>query len=315
MNATSPPSPQPRVLFIDDEPRVLVALKVIFRDHYEVVTATSGAAAIEILQTQTFDVVVSDQRMPGMTGIEVLREARRLQPKAIRILLTGYSDLNATVDAINEGEVFRFVAKPWSNEKLRATLASAVEAAATDAAPLPQDIAPQADAGAAPSSAVGVLVLDPDEQTRAALKGTLGKERPVYCAASLDEGLGLMATHRIGVIVSELMLEGEDLPLALGALRRHDPSLVAVVLTSDADAQRAITLINQSQVYRLLRKPVSDQLLRGTVNLASQRFTTLMKHPELVRRNETELPSEPASQTVAVGMLARIKRLLLRQPA
>ncbi|NGY07019.1 response regulator [Solimonas terrae] len=314
MNIANPIS-KPRVLFVDDEPRVLVALKVIFRDHYDVQTATSGAAAIEALQAQTFDVVVSDQRMPGMTGIEVLRSAKQLQPKSMRILLTGYSDLNATVDAINEGEVFRFVTKPWSNDKLRATLASAVEAATTDVPPeaaAPIEALPDAQLREGSQSAVGVLVLDPDAETRTALKNTLGRERPVYCAASLDEGLGLLASHRIGVIVAELMLEGEDLSLALGALRLHDPSLVAIVLTSQADAQRAITLINQSQVYRLLRKPVSDPLLRGTVNLASQRFTTLSKHPELVRRNETEMPAEPAARTASIGMLARIKRLLLR---
>src|SRR6202008_4083905 len=67
-------------------------------------------------------------------------------------------------------------------------------------------------------------------------------------------------------------------------------------------AQRAIGLINQSQIYRLLRKPVSEQLLRGTVNLASQRFSTLLKHPELVRRNEAEQPAEPAARAASGGM-------------
>jgi serine/threonine-protein kinase len=300
---------RPRVLFVDDEPRVLVALSAIFRSQYEVITAASGQAAIDILQTQEVDVVVSDQRMPGMTGVEVLRNARQLRPRAIRVLLTGYSDLNATVDAINQGEVFRFVAKPWSNDKLRATVAAAVEASAVDE--------PAAEAPAeAPSretapSAVGVLVLEPDPHTREVLRSALAGDRPVYCAAALDEGISQLAQHRIGVIITELVMNGDDLASALGALRQHDPSLVAIVLTGHADAERAIGLINQSQIYRLLRKPVSDQLLRGTVNLASQRFATLLRHPELVRRNEAELPAAPAARSESLGMLARIKRLLL----
>jgi serine/threonine-protein kinase len=304
--------PRPRVLFVDDEPRILLALKAIFRPHYEVLTANDGQSAIELMKQHEFDVVVSDQRMPVMSGTEVLRWARKLRPRAIRILLTGYSDLNATVDAINEGEVFRFVSKPWTNQQLRDTLAAAVQASAVDE-PVQAEpaLAPLTAEQAAPSS-VGVLVLEPDRDTREALGRALAGDHPVYCARALDEGLGLIARHRIGVLVTELLVDGEDLSSALGALRQYDPSLVAIVLTGQADAQRAIGLINQSQVYRLLRKPVSEQLLRGTVNLASQRFSTLLRHPELVRRHEAEAPAAPAAREAGLGMLARIKRLFAR---
>jgi serine/threonine-protein kinase len=305
------PAQRPRVLFVDDEPRILLALKAIFRPYYEVHTAGDGQGAIELMRQHEFDVIVSDQRMPVMSGTEVLRWARKLRPRAIRILLTGYSDLNATVDAINEGEVFRFIAKPWTNQQLRDTLAAAVSASAVEEAPAaaaePALPAPQE---AAPST-VGVLVLEPDQGTREALNKALSGDHPVYCAGALEEGLGLLARHRIGVIVTELLADGEDLGNALGALRQYDPSLVAIVLTGQADAQRAIGLINHSQVYRLLRKPVSEQLLRGTVNLASQRFSTLLRHPELVRRHEAEQPAEPAARAASGGMLARIKRLLM----
>ena len=84
-----------RVLFVDDEPRVLTTMRILFRSHYEVFLAESGAKALELLKTQPVDVIVSDQRMPGMTGIELLRAARELNPNAMRILLTGYADLDA----------------------------------------------------------------------------------------------------------------------------------------------------------------------------------------------------------------------------
>src|SRR5688572_27562186 len=103
MNATANMA---RVLFVDDEPRILTTMRMLFRKNYEVFTAEGGQKALELLKSQPVDVIVSDQRMPGMTGIEMLRQARELNPNAMRILLTGYSDLNAIIGSINEGEIF-----------------------------------------------------------------------------------------------------------------------------------------------------------------------------------------------------------------
>src|SRR3546814_612323 len=137
---TEVPSSKARVLFVDDEPRVLTTMRILFRARYELFFAESGAAALELLKTQPIDVIVSDQRMPGMTGIELLRTARELNPNAMRILLTGYSDLNAIIGSINEGEIFRFINKPWSNDDLTTTVARAVSAArATQAAEAKQN--------------------------------------------------------------------------------------------------------------------------------------------------------------------------------
>ncbi len=301
-----------RVLFVDDEPRVLFSLKAIFRDCYEVTTAASGQAAMEVLRILDVDVVVSDQRMPGMTGIEVLRCARQLRPRAIRILLTGYSDLNATIGAINEGEVFRFITKPWSNQQLRETLAAAARASAVSQSGGAEATTAVAATREAQDSGIGVLVLESEPQMRAALGHALAGDHPVYKAAALDEGLTLLAQHRIGVIVTELLVDSEDLTSALGMLRQHDPSLVAIVLTGQADAERAIRLINQGQIYRLLRKPVSEQLLRGTVNLACHRFATLMQHPQLMRRHEVEPTPLPPAHDDKGSLVERIRRLWRR---
>src|SRR6185436_12484517 len=120
---------RPAVLFVDDEERVLNALGYLFRDSYEIETATSGAAALERLKARRFHVLVSDQRMPEMPGVELLRQAKGAAPGAVRLLLTGYSDLAAIVGSVNDGEVFRFVSKPWQEEDLRATLGEAVDVA------------------------------------------------------------------------------------------------------------------------------------------------------------------------------------------
>ena len=113
MSPTTSPAAPATILFVDDEIRVVNLLRISFRDKYKVLIATSGRDALEIMRTTPVDVLVSDQRMPEMLGIELLEKARQSHPGTIRILLTGYSDLSAIVGSVNDGEVFRFINKPW----------------------------------------------------------------------------------------------------------------------------------------------------------------------------------------------------------
>lgn len=118
-----------RILCIDDEQNVLRSLKRLFLDDpYEVLTAPSGAEGLLILaQSETVPVVISDYRMPGMNGVEFLSEVRKRWPETVRIVLSGYADTGAIVSAINEGQIYRFVAKPWNDDELRVTVANALE--------------------------------------------------------------------------------------------------------------------------------------------------------------------------------------------
>ncbi|MBD2857865.1 response regulator [Spongiibacter sp. KMU-158] len=334
---------QAKVLFVDDEPRILVAMKALFRNTYEVFTANSGSDALEVLRSQDIDVIVSDQRMPEMNGVEFLRTARTLRPRAIRILLTGYSDLNAILGAINEGEIFRYINKPWSNNDLRQTIADAATAARTEGVDVDDLVAmsldadsgdnfeeaaakfesaesePKAesslgamqrvDAPVAPKlDDVGILILDDDADIRESLKNFLGVERHVYCASGLDEALGILEQHRIGVLITELIVDGEAVTDLLSALREHHPSLVAIVLSAQADAEKSIELINCGQVYRFLSKPVSATLLRGSINLAARRFDILQKNPDQAQRLVAEKPKSSQREDRR-GLLGRIGRI------
>lgn len=115
------------ILVVDDEIDNLDLLKRTFRREYNVHTANSAQEALRLLEDQEFAVIVSDQRMPEMTGVELLQRAREKYPFTIRILLTGYTDINALVDAINMGHVYRYVTKPWSREEIVMTVKRAVE--------------------------------------------------------------------------------------------------------------------------------------------------------------------------------------------
>lgn len=117
-----------RVLFVDDEKRVLNSMRGMFRRDFDLFLTTEGAAAVKIASENPIDVIVADQRMPGMTGIEVLSRVKELSPNTIRILLTGYADPSAVEGSINVGEVFRFLGKPCPPDVLRETLDLAVSA-------------------------------------------------------------------------------------------------------------------------------------------------------------------------------------------
>lgn len=117
----------PALLVVDDEAMVLVTLKVILeREGYRVTTSDNPEQALGILKQGNFGVVVSDHRMPGMVGLDFLRECRRLKPDTSRVLLTAVLNLKEVLDAISKGDICRFVAKPWLREELLAAISDAV---------------------------------------------------------------------------------------------------------------------------------------------------------------------------------------------
>lgn len=123
----SAPAAPPSLLIVDDEPIVLAALKeTLEREKYNVVATTSANKALEILRDREFAVIISDQRMPEMMGLDFLIESKKLRPLSSRILITAVLSLPTIVDAINKGEIFRFVAKPWLREELTATVKNAI---------------------------------------------------------------------------------------------------------------------------------------------------------------------------------------------
>ncbi len=120
--------PRCRVLCVDDEPRVLESLKVVLRKEYEVLTATSGAEALAIHKSGgPIDIVLSDMRMPGMSGAVLLSRFRAVDPNVVRMLLTGQSDIESAAQAVNEGQVFRFLTKPCAPATLLACLQAGVQ--------------------------------------------------------------------------------------------------------------------------------------------------------------------------------------------
>ena len=116
-----------KLLIVDDEPANLRVLERLFASNFEVFTATSGEDGLEVLSAHDIALIISDQRMPGMNGVEFLKKAAALRTSTVRMILTGYTDIDALVESINSGVVYRYITKPWSNPDLQQTVKRALE--------------------------------------------------------------------------------------------------------------------------------------------------------------------------------------------
>lgn len=120
-------SATPTILFVDDEPGIVSSLVDLFRGQYRVLTASSGDQALEVLASNDVAAVISDQRMPSMTGAELLERVADQSPDITRVLLTGYADIEAVIEAVNQGKIFFYLTKPWAPSDLNTVVAKAID--------------------------------------------------------------------------------------------------------------------------------------------------------------------------------------------
>jgi len=116
-----------KILFVDDERHNLTAFRATFRHDYQVTTALSAEEAMELIHTDTFDLVISDQRMPKISGVELLSYVFETNPDTLRMVITGYSDLQAIIDAVNHGKIYQYISKPWKSEEMKLIIDQAFE--------------------------------------------------------------------------------------------------------------------------------------------------------------------------------------------
>ena len=268
-----------KLLFVDDEERILNALRSVFRAQYNVFTASSGPEAMEFLKRFRPHVVISDQRMPEMTGVEFLREVKDIAPHTVRILLTGYSDLASIVGSINDGEVFRFISKPWDNTDIQKTIseAAAIALELADTATAPVIVPEKVD--------YGLLVIDPNQSVFRAASELMAGACPVFHAPDIDRALTLLAEKEIAVIVAELRGGDQKSVAAFKLLKQDHPEILAIVTTEASDSELVIDLINQAQVFRFLNKPLNLKLLVQHIHAALARYQSFRKSPKLLKRH------------------------------
>ena len=293
---------QARLLLVDDEERILSALKSLFRQRYHVFTTTDGNKALDFMGKYHVHVIISDQRMPIMPGVELLRRSQGISPTSVRILLTGYSDLASIVGSINDGEVYRFISKPWDNTDLQTIVAEAATIGLqladtkTPAAALPKKMA------------AGVLVIDRDEEIYRVARELLGGLCPVVYAADADAAVAVMQAQEIAVVITDVEACQGQLTEMLKLLKRENPQILTIVATSASDAELVIELINEAQIFRFLNRPVNVKLLKGHLNAALQRYLTYKQVPDLVKAHTVQpaiaSPNSSFGQRIRDGIKA-----------
>jgi serine/threonine-protein kinase len=286
-----------RLLIIDDEERILTALKSRFRDRYHVFTTTESAKALDFLTRYPMHVIISDQRMPVMPGVELLRRSREVSPQSVRILLTGYSDLAAIVGSINEGEVYRFISKPWDNDQLQRVVAEAVTIA------LELDKTKAAPAELPRKMDASVLVIDRDDEIFRVTRELIGGLCPVLYATDLDSALGLMQEREIAVVITDVEAEHEELTAMLKLLKQENPQILTIVVTRTSDAEMIVDLINQAKLFRFLNKPVNVGLLKKHLHTALQRYLAFVQTPELTREHQVQTVDQVRASSIGRRIL------------
>lgn len=296
------------ILFVDDEPRVTSALKAIFRREYDVYIANSGADALTLLKKAKIDVLVSDQRMPHMLGSELLAQVSKLYPQTMRILLTGFMDKKAIVDSINDGEVYRFINKPWRNEEIREVVSEAAFASQIPVIPMSEPEAkiekscstsdsPQVAREAIKSPPIGdqaLLMMEQQKDIRHQIrKFCSDREIMIYGTQNVEQAVAAATSREsIGVAVIELSDDTRSALQTINLLKRARPELITIALTEEYDAHTAVDLINQGQVFKYLAKPLDINGFQNTIENAFSRHRFLKNNQEASKRFKVETPRE-----------------------
>ena len=299
-----PSKVKPSILLVDDEERILRTLTMLLKMQYQVFSTTDGHEALRILKKEKINVLISDQRMPLMVGTELLKQAKALSPQTMRILLTGYADVDAAVDSVNEGEIFRYINKPWGPKELRDTVADAAEIAIKLAAVnVPSYPAP------APARGVNCLVLDEDVLVYETVRELLGATHHVLWRTTVDSALTVIASQKIAILVTELQVGDGDSSVMLKTLKQEYPDVLTIVNTSFKDTVRVSQLINQAQVFRYLPKPLRKGLLAKSLESTLTRYKQLQDVPELKVAAKVEVSQDVQEKAVSSKIMDYLSRL------
>ncbi|AOY43407.1 MULTISPECIES: response regulator [Psychrobacter] len=280
---------KPKIAFIDDEPRILRSLKMHFRQSHDVFTTTDATELMKYVSEHDVQVVISDQRMPDKQGTEVLRDIKEASPNTIRILLTGYADLNAVIDSVNDGEIYRYITKPWQNDELKKIVNKATEIAQQT-----QDITQNMKQGDESqsfmnaSSKRNILVLDDDESIYQEIKNQFKSTYTVSWASNLEQAAKLLQKKKFGVTITDATLNEENITPIVYALKNIQPDLMVLMLTEFKDAHMVIDLINKGQVYRCLPRPTNFSIMSISLDRAFEHHERLVQQPILATRHHVE---------------------------
>lgn len=359
---------KPTIAFIDDDERILRAMQVLFRSTYNVFITTDPEEYINYIRFNLVHVAVSDQRMPLREGVDILREIKDISPYTMRILLTGYADLEAIIGSINEGEIFRYLTKPCKADEIKATVTQAVEIAqanfdhhrSTSTMPFPVEndhlnmivgmvngleqptttqnqisqktatstLTPNSTPATQPTTPPKPLVvstasqpvkppqkleklllMDDSLDVKAKVEQLVMGKYEVLHASTLEQAYELLAHNTVGVCITDIVVNEENIAPVIYTLKQNNPSLVVLVQTAFQDASALIDLINKGQVFRCLPKPIRGNMLEVGITRAFEYHQKLRENSTLAKRHVVEpVKAEEAVQNSKLKNLVGLFR-------
>jgi len=336
---------KPTLVLVDDEQRMLTVLNALFRRSYQVFATDDGFKAIEYIQNNQVNVIISDQRMPILPGVKVLTKVKEVSPNTVRLLLTGYADLQATIDSVNEAEVFRYINKPWSNTRLKEIVKEAAEVSQSlfsgdeteiSVAAIPQaqsnlvsgstatvgasskpiktppvvpNSTPEKKIETKSKSIFNILVIDKVVVSKR-IQQLVADKYKVYQASSIEDCFNILGHQEISLIISEIREGNEDIQMMLEKLKNEYPEIITIILSGTADSTFVASLINHAQIYRFLpKKHLNPALLMKSINSAITRHIALKNSPSRVQQYKVEENMDIEETSIASKMMSFLKRL------
>ncbi len=266
---TSIQSDLPQILLVDDEPRILRSLKAALKKHYKIITANNAdEAKIMIENNNDLSVIVSDERMPGILGHELLAWSKLNRPEVTRILMTGYSDIKAIQNSINEAEIFKYVTKPWNIEELIQVIDKGVINVKSG---LYFAHKSEQKHQSAECQLAVLNMVDSNDKIYTNVAKSLSKSPLI--AHDIGSVFNLLANNSdIGVLFVDDDHTDDDTINLVAIIHEKYPSIVIIVATTAADGKGAIKLLNSGQIFRYLVKPLTETRLKPMLHAAIHRF-------------------------------------------
>ncbi len=257
----------PKVLLVDDEPRILRSLKAALKNHYAIFTAKNGHEAKAIInKNNDFSVIVSDERMPDILGHELLMWIKHNHPQIIRILMTGYSDMQAIQNSINKAEIYKYIAKPWNIQELKSVIDAGI-------VHVKSSLLFEYSKSEVKPSSCGLAVLNMvDENDSIYHKVAKSMAMTPHIVHDVGSTLLVLEHKNIGVLFIDDDHANEDTTNLVMEIHENHPKVVIIVATSAADGKHAIKLLNDGQIFRYLVKPLTETRLLPMLKAAVQRF-------------------------------------------
>ncbi len=311
---------KPHILIVDDEPLVLASVSDLLEFEYTVHQSDNPHEALSIIKDDRYElkVIMSDQRMPGMYGHELLREAKKIRPNTIRLLLTGYSDLESIMYSVNVGEIFRYINKPWKSETLLNVFRLAVklydQMMALDTSKhakksLQKELPEQEQPEEVKAESKTVLMIGYSDKVFDHYHSVLKSKYNVVNVHTTQEALDDLKKMDVSVIVSEINLGITSTLDFLIKIKQGFPNVVTIMLTKSIDANFAIRAINDLNVFRYLTPPIDDDEFRSLVDEAFRRSDEFKSKTrlDLFRSHKSEVESSNSLHNKSSDLRSNLK--------